>query len=270
MSWSTHQELLRWPVFTKDQRIYTTSGDVNANVVQYSPTSDQMQPNKEVRITETVAAAFREPSRSLELVTALLGLYKAQGFFNANSDSAEDAKRTHLVRGAQAAYARIDCELTDSGELSPLSIGSVTSLQGRPAIDIQLKRLRESTDDPALLIGTSKELLESTAKYVLEAFSVPYKTNVSFDELWHHTRDRLGLLPTQVDMTAAGAIEVREILQSSWTIVKTTNSIRNQEGTGHGRTLPTGMTSEMALLVVRESCSIAEMVLSTLDRMMGR
>jgi hypothetical protein len=27
-SW-THQELLRWPVFTRDQRIYTTSGDVN-------------------------------------------------------------------------------------------------------------------------------------------------------------------------------------------------------------------------------------------------
>jgi hypothetical protein len=29
VSWSTHQELLRWPVFTKDRWIYTTSGDVN-------------------------------------------------------------------------------------------------------------------------------------------------------------------------------------------------------------------------------------------------
>jgi hypothetical protein len=47
------------------------------------------------------------------------------------------------------------------------------------------------------------------------------------------------------------------------------NDLRNVEGTGHGRTLPTGMTSEMALLVVREACSIAQMVLSSLDRRLG-
>ena len=47
------------------------------------------------------------------------------------------------------------------------------AVEGRPAIEDQLKRLRRATEDPALMIGTSKEMLESTAKYVLEAFSVP-------------------------------------------------------------------------------------------------
>lgn len=240
------------------------------DAVPYSAISREMQPNKEVRVTETLAAAARETSRSLELVTALLGLYKAQGFFRRADAPEEEAARRNFVDGAKQAFSRIDWELSDSGDLRPASIGSVVSIQGRPAIEAQLKRLRESTLDAALLIGTSKELLESAAKYVLEAFSVPYRSAADFDELWHHARDRLGLLPTQVDMSAPGANEVREILQSAWTIVRTTNQIRNIEGTGHGRTLPTVMTPEMALLVVRESCSVAELVLSTLDRMMGR
>ena len=49
-----------------------------------------------------------------------------------------------------------------------------------------------------------------------------------------------------------------------------TNQLRNHEGTGHGRTLPTAISPEVALLVVREACSVTEFVLETLDRQMGR
>lgn len=239
------------------------------DVAPYDPTSSKIQINKEVRITETVSAAARDPNRAQELINALLALFQSQRFFQRSTDSQYEVERLQLVDGAKRAFARINWELTDSGELRPAGVGSVVSIGGRPAIEIQLKRLKESVDDPALPIGTSKELLESTAKYALEAFSAPYRSNSSFDELWHLARERLGLLPSQVDMTKPGANEVREILQSSWSIVRTTNLIRNDEGTGHGRTLPTEMTPEMALMVVREACSVAELVLSTLDRMIG-
>lgn len=65
-------------------------------------------------------------------------------------------------------------------------------------------------------------------------------------------------------------MQVREVLQASWTIARASNEIRNQEGTGHGRTLPTGVTPEMALLIVRESCSVEQLVLASLDRHLGR
>jgi hypothetical protein len=255
------------PTHTALSQVFKRCGYGNA--APYDPTSSKIQINKEVRITETIAAAAREPHRSQELVSALLALFQSQRFFQRSADNQQEVERRQLVDGAKRAFARINWELTDSGELRPAGVGSVVSIEGRPAIEVQLKRLKESVDDPALLIGTSKELLESTAKFVLEAFSVPYRPNSSFDELWHLARERLGLLPTQVDMAKAGANEVREILQSAWLIVKTTNLIRNDEGTGHGRTLPTEMTPEMALMVVREACSVAELVLSTLDRMMG-
>jgi hypothetical protein len=37
----------------------------------------------------------------------------------------------------------------------------------------------------------------------------------------------------------------------------------------HGRTLPTGISEEMALLVVREACLVAEYMLTLLDKSMG-
>lgn len=138
---------------------------------------------------------------------------------------------------------------------------TITCPDGRPAIEDQLTRLRRATDDPALLLGTAKELLESTAKYVLDAFSVPYGASTAFDELWFHARDRLGLHPKDVNLTEPGGEQVREILQASWSIAQMSNRLRNLEGTGHGRTLPTAVTPDTAMLVVREACSVAEMVL---------
>ncbi len=60
------------------------------------------------------------------------------------------------------------------------------------------------------------------------------------------------------------------ILQSSWTIAEQLNELRNLQGAGHGRTLPTGVSVELALLVVREACSVSEFMLITLDRVLGR
>ena len=236
----------------------------------YNPNSAAPQMNKEDRVRVTVSAAVREPARSRELVEGLLAEYRVCRFFEAGTDPVGEATRRRNVQAARQAFARIDWELTETGELRPAGVGAVSALEGRPAIEEQLGRLRRATDDPALLLGTAKEMLESTAKYVLEEFSVPYTGKTSSEELWFHARDRLGLLPQAIDLNQSGSTQVREILQSSWSIARMANEVRNVEGTGHGRTLPTAMSADLAMLVVREACSIAQMVLSTLDQRLGR
>ncbi len=228
------------------------------------------KPSKETRVRDTVEAAVRDPHRARALIDSLLVEFRAFGCFRASHDPAAETSRQEDVRALQKAFARIDWELDDDGDLRPAGVGAVGSVEGRPAIDDQLERLRRATDDPALLLGTAKEMLESTAKYVLEVFHISYGPRKSFDELWHLARERLNLLPEQVDTSQPGGTHVRAMLGASWTIARTANELRNLEGTGHGRTLPTGMTPEMALLVVREVCSVTELLLSTLDRMMGR
>ena len=246
--------------------VFTRSGFGAA--APYDRNDPNLQPNKEDRVRRTILAAVREPEGSRELVEGLLAEYRAVGFFE--GDETSDSRLESLRQRARAAFARISWELTDEGELHPAGVASVVATTGRPAIEDQLNRLRRASDDPALMLGTAKEMLESTAKYVCKAFSVPYRPSTSFDELWHHARDRLGILPQQVKLNEVGAKELRAILQSSWEIAQMTNRLRNDEGTGHGRILPTVVGPSVAHFVVREACSVVQLVLETLDRQMGK
>lgn len=110
--------------------------------------------------------------------------------------------------------------------------------------------------------------MESVAKFVLEELGCPQEGD--FRRLWYLARERLSLLPEQVTGDGDGAARVRKILGASWTIAEQVNDLRNVEGTGHGRTLPTGVTPELALLVVREACSVAQLTLDALSRAVGR
>lgn len=220
--------------------------------------------NKETRVREVVIAAERRPARARELVDGLLAEMRSYGCFDGSPESAA------LTQTAQAAFRRSGWELTDGGELRVAGVAGVMAIEGRPAIEEQLERLHRAADDPALLVGTAKEMLESTAKYVLEQYGMPYPDSIDFDQLWYHARERLGMLPQDIDVSQPGAAQIREVMQSSWSIARQVNALRKVEGTGHGRTLPTGVSPELALLVVREACSVAEFTLGTLDRKFGR
>ncbi len=121
-------------------RVFSRTG--YGDVAPYNPASQAQQPNKEDRVRDTVAAAVREPSRARELVDGLLAEYRAAGFFTPAADPENESRRRNSVATARAAFGRIDWELTDSGELRPAGVGAVSSVQGRPAIEDQLARLR--------------------------------------------------------------------------------------------------------------------------------
>lgn len=236
-----------------------------AGYADADPYNPVMQgPNKETRVQLVISAACRRPGRGRELVEALLARLRASGAFSSNRYGYDP----DVVRVAKRAFARAGWQLDDDGLLSPAGPIDV-STGGRQALNDQIERLKRATDDPALLIGTSKDLLEAVAKFVLEEFQITPRANASFADVWYAARGRLGLLPERVPNDTPGAQQIRTILQSSWRIAEQVNELRAVQGTGHGRTLPSAMTAEMALLVVREACSVAELMLTTLDRMLG-
>ncbi len=218
-------------------------------------------PNKEVRVRTVLVAALRRPDRARQLVDALRVQLRVHGCF-------ENEEYREAVRTAQRAFRRQGWTLSDDGELRPFGAIDLTT-GGRQALDEQIGRLRKATDDPGQLIGSAKDLLEAVAKFVLEEMSMPQSERADFNHLWYLARERLGLLPDQVDTNLPGARSIKAILQSSWTIAEQVNVLRGLQGTGHGRTLPTGVSTEMALMVVREACSVAELALTSLDRRRG-
>lgn len=214
--------------------------------------------NKEQRVNAVFRAAVRG-GKGRELCEAILELLRLR------STDFRDEEAGPLRR----ALERCDFTLTEDGYLEVSGLATVTSHADRPAIEDQLARLRRAQDDPGLMLGTAKEMLESTAKYVLEELGSPPPANSDFSQLVYLARERLRIRPEDVAVSSPETEAVKKILGASGVIAEQVNHLRNREGTGHGRTVPSGVSESVAYLVVREACSVVELMFSTLDTIMA-
>ena len=225
----------------------------------FSPDGDS--PTKQTRILD----AFRKLERKLEqsalLLSKLVNLLRLNGDLTLISNS----KRNGLVE----ALNENGWTLSDSNSLET-SVPVNLATAGRDSLQEQLNRLNRSTDDPALLLGTAKELIEAIYKFVLEEIGTGVPKNYKFQQLQYLALDRLQMLPDNVDATKPGGAQLRAIDQGARDLAQQINELRNLQGTGHGRTLPTGVTKEAAMFVIRQGGLLAEMLLVQLDISTGR
>ncbi len=219
-------------------------------------------PNKQQRVLAVCHAASRKSSNARDLAERLLNALRLAGSFN----SSEDKQRVDNLRSA---LTHAGWGLTEDGRLEQMGRIDLET-GGRAALDEQLERLRRNVDDPAAVLGGAKELIEAIAKFVLEEGGLPPDPRIPFQGLIELSFERLGLLPAVMNDSVEGAKQIREIYRSARKTVIAVNELRNLQGTGHGRTLPTGVTVEAARYVIREATHVAELMLSTHDRQMGR
>ena len=248
------------PSHTDVSRVLTQSGYFD----NYLRPSSGQGPNKQDRVLEAFRAAQRSPARGRQFVDGMLGLLRLKNLIGDPDDDQKSDEERHLRRALGAAGWRLD----DAGHLHPFAGVEINS-GGREALDEMLARIRRSSGDPGLLIGQAKDLLEAVAKFVLEELGMPVPPSMAYPALWHIARERLGVLPEQVDRDVPGWEAIREIHQSTWAIASQVNTLRNLQGVGHGRTLPTGVTEDLAMLVIREACSVADYMLAMLNRARG-
>lgn len=253
------------PSHSQLTRVYMAGGYGDDDAYIPAQNGRPASPNKQQRVLSLFAIAVRKPNGAKPMVEAMLSELRTHGCFTEGTKDFDSEN----VRALQRAFSLINWSLSDDGLLSPLA-GLDLSTGGRDALDEQLRRMRATTEDPGALIGSAKDLLETVAKFVLEELDYPTTGKESFNNLWYIARERLGLLPNTIDPNIPGHKAIREVLQASWQIADQVNELRKLQGTGHGRTLPTGVSRELALLVVRESCSVAEYLLTSLDRALGR
>lgn len=223
--------------------------------------------NKETRVRVVLSTLIRsDPEAALDLVSRLLAAMRPRGSF---MEGSEHYPGSRTVAAARMAFERCGWNLHTDGTLTPLVISQVDQSRRRPAIEAQIERMRRASGDAALLIGTAKELLESTARYVLAELDMTVRPKADFNELLYLSRERLGLLPQQVAGDAPAAKAVREVFDGLWRVAKAVNELRNIEGTGHGRARLPGVPPETARAVVRAVAPMCELMLETLDTNLG-
>jgi hypothetical protein len=235
-----------------------------AELIAFDPAGEVEGPiGKEKRVRAVLLEAAQHPSdRGSTCVRALIARLRSRGSFDAKSDAYAGDE---IIAGAQRAFAIEGWTLAGDGQLSPTVLSLVQSAHIRPAIEAVIKRVGRGAEDPALLIGTAKELLETVSRYVVEELDEDVRAKADFEELVFSALRHLGLVPEHVTATDDATRALQEIYGGLWKAARAVNFLRNIEGTGHGRTKLPRTSVIAARAVVQSSGILAQMMITTLD-----
>ena len=113
-------------------------------------------------------------------------------------------------------------------------------------------------EDPALAIGTAKELVETTCKAILEARHMPISGKEDVGDLVHAVSRDLGLRAADDHSRARDPETVRKVLGALNNVMLGIADLRNSYGTGHGRSpASVGLEPRHARLTVSAASAVA-------------
>lgn len=100
----------------------------------------------------------------------------------------------------------------------------------------EIERLENAVDrDPALAIGTAKELVETCCKTILKKSGVPIAKGDDLGDLTKKVVKELQLVPEGISDEAKGADNIRRVLMNLTQLIHNLAQLRGLYGTGHGR-----------------------------------
>ena len=226
--------------------------------------ADTEAPNKRERVSAAIKLVDRQAL--IPLVEDLLELLRHDGAFDrSNPDAADDAKRQQLAESLSS----YGITLLEDGKTMPDLWWAVdaSTLPDEAAVRDHVRRLSRALgeDDSALLLGSSKELLESTAKIVLARVGETPPTK--YPALVTQALEVLMLHPKSAPEQREDVMEpVRKILGGVVQIAMEINELRSERGTGHGRAkAPVRLTSRHGRLAAGAALLVATLMFDTLD-----
>ena len=129
---------------------------------------------------------------------------------------------------------------------------------------VQIDRLKKAiNDDPALAVGTAKEMVETVCKTILEKMNVNVPNK--FPQLVRHTAKTLSLHPDDISDSVKGASVIRRLLNNLAQVADGLAELRNLYGTGHGKSgkVRGGVTARHAHLAVGSAATLVGFLLRT-------
>ncbi len=100
----------------------------------------------------------------------------------------------------------------------------------------EIERLERAVDgDPALAIGTAKDLVETCCKSILAKRQVTFGRGADLPELTKLVAKELKLVPEGISDSAKGSENIRLILRNLAALTQYLAELRGLYGTGHGR-----------------------------------
>jgi hypothetical protein len=215
-----------------------------------------------------VFATDNDAEAGLSLGRQLVDLLRADGMFEPTLETYAGADKVVRLRDA---FDRIGLVLDATGALRPKVIDNLEGSALTEALQTLVTRINASPDDPALLVGSGKELDEAAARHVLKERLGDYPIGGhagSFPVTLAQAFNVLGLeVPPDLQPHLSGDPH-RQVQQCLFLLGVAVNRLRNDVGTGHGRPDGPRRTAPLApaegRLVARTTALLAGLLLDEL------
>lgn len=203
-----------------------------AGLTAADPKSQGQPVGKAKRVRAILSAALETAPDKGEILTAsLIALVKAKGGFR---ESSPNYVGKEAIIDAVEAFRSEGFELSAEGELRTVALETLTGHKLTDALEAYVRRARRGSEDAALLVGTSKDLLEATAAHVISERYGHYPQQANLPTLLGQAFTALGLATPQVPPTQNEPPQ-RRLERALYEAGCAVNALRNKQGTGHGR-----------------------------------
>lgn len=167
------------------------------------------------------------------------------------------------IENARSAFRAEGFDLAADGDLRPTVLENLTSAALSDALKAYVRRAKRGIADAALMTGTSKDLLEATSAHVVQEIWGSYSHTTNFPTLLGQAFAALGLSTSQ-DKPKPGEPAQRRVERAMFELACAINTLRNKQGTGHGRPWLPAVSDAEAGAAVESMGVIAERMLAAL------
>lgn len=156
-------------------------------------------------------------------------------------------------------------QINHSGSRAVLRARTVADALDAGWMAKEIERLENAIDrDPALAIGTAKELIETCCKTILTKQSVVFTKSEDLGDLTKKVAKELQLVPEGISDETKGADSIRLILRNLTQLTNNLAQLRGLYGTGHGRDgQHRGLQPRHARLAVASAVAFIDFVADT-------
>lgn len=221
---------------------------------------------KHRRVKAVLAYAVdNDPDAGGQLVEYLLARLRGGGSFREGSPA---RLPSDVIGNARAVLATEGLTLTDDGALLSTTLDGLTGAALTDALFIYVQRAREGVEDAPLLSGTTKDLVEATARHVLEQRGTGVQPYMPFPGTLLQAFHALGythVTGKEFDLRKELSSDPVECVhQCLYLLAVVVNDLRNKQGTGHGRPSPATLTLRDARAATEAGGLVAGFLLESL------
>ncbi|HHX8658016.1 TPA: abortive infection family protein [Vibrio diabolicus] len=155
--------------------------------------------------------------------------------------------------------------LGEDGSISPVALDNLSGRNLTQALRGYVNRAKKGIEDAALVVGTSKDLMEAVAAHVIQDLWGGYPSTANFPSLLGQAFVALDMA-TPEQKPVQGEHQRCRLERSLYETARSINHLRNKQGSGHGRPWVPDLRDSEAKAAVEFIGAISELMLDNLER----